>query len=264
MIKRLTVLAIVLLASDSYTAHAQSIMLTKMSKTYPNTPKDESPVCFSTEELISISDKMFTEGNPKYIWVDLIKDGLVAPGDQIGYHVYLYIDKKENGGNIPIPAELQQVYLAKWTRFMQQIKEPVNSTATYQAHLNRGILCKDISNETSAFRKISKGELNDMDLNTRGELALLETLFNDGLADPSKPLQLDFSTKGYYVNGQRMSVQMHDKYREICLAEFGTDYSSLGSYMKRGPLEAHTLAKDIAELKGKITVTELQSAANTK
>lgn len=240
-----------------FTSDGQSIALTKMSKPHDNAPKDESPVCFNSEELASISDKMYKDGNPKYIWVDLIKDGLVTPGDQTGYHLYLHLKDAEEGGNVTISAALQKAYIAKWGAFIKHIiKEPVNKEGSYHIHLNRGIVCKEISDQSSEFRTITKGELSNLGLNTKGELILMELILKDGLADASKPLQLNLSPNGYYVNGKRLTVEQHEKYRKICLEEFGTDYNRLGEYWESGPGENRTLAGHISKLKKQIAEVE--------
>lgn len=227
-------------------------MLTKMSKPHHNAQKDEFPICFNNEELTSISDKMYKDGNPKYIWVDLIKDGLVTPGDQTGYHLYLHLKDAEEGGNVTISAGLQKAYIDKWAAFMKLIKEPVNKEGNYHIHLNRGIVCKEISDQSSEFRTITKGEMSDLGLNTKGELVLMESILKDGLADASKPLELNLSPNGYYVNRKRLTVEQHEKYRKICLEELGTDYNRLGEYWQSGPRENRTLGGDIAKLKKQV------------
>lgn len=238
---------------SSLTSDGQSVMLTKMSKPHPNALKDEFPVCFNNEELTSISDKMYKDGNPKYIWVDLIKDGLITPGDQTGYHLYLHLKDAEEGGNVTINTALQKAYVAKWGAFMKHIiKEPVNKEGSYHIHLSRGIVCKEISDQSSEFRAITKGELSNLGLNTKGELILMESILKDGLADASKPLVLNLSPNGYYVNGKRLTVEEHEKYRKICLEEFGTDYNRLGEYWQSGPGENRTLGGDIAKLKKQV------------
>lgn len=147
---------------------------------------------------------------------------------------------------------------------MKLIKEPVNKEGNYHIHLNRGIVCKEISDPSSEFRTITKGELSHLGLNTKGELILMVSILKDGLADASKPLELNLSPNGYYVNGKRLTVEQHDKYRKICLEELGTDYNRLGEYWKSGPGENRTLGNDIAKLKEEIEAAERQSSSNTR
>ncbi|OSZ82035.1 hypothetical protein CAP35_01830 [Chitinophagaceae bacterium IBVUCB1] len=217
---------------------------------------DNSPVCFPADILEDISDQMYKEGNPKYIWVDLIRDGYISNSDGISYHVYLYLHSTENGGNITIPREKQIAYIEKWKQFIISIKEPVSEHGTYSLHREGGIVCADLTNEQADFRKTTKRELYFLDLNNRGELRFLEAFLNDKLLPADVPLNLSFSNKGYYVNGKRMSAEHAEKYAAICLEEFGTDYKGRNEKMEKGPLPENTLGKQIAALKTAINATE--------
>lgn len=238
------------------TCYGQTILITKMSKEMPVTRKDKEPMCFTTDFLENISTEMFQNGNPKYIWVDLVKDGYVTAGDGLGYNLYLYHDSKEQGGTIAIPEEIQQEYLKKWYLFLNTIHEPAQARDRDYLHLFSGVLCKDISDPTSDFRKITQPELSQMNLNTRGELRFLQEFVNDGLAPLDKPLHLAFGNKGYYVNGTRMNPIQREKYAALCKEIYGTDYSQYNQGIIKSPEEDNTLGNEINKYKQLIATTK--------
>lgn len=224
--KKLALLAITVFSSLQI--HAQSMALVKMqegslSGDYRNTTQ---PVCPDADVLRQISTEMYEAGNPKYIWVDLLIDGIIEPGYM--YNLYIHTQSKEKGGNVSIPDKLRKQYVKKWEAFVSSVGETVS--ADYHLYIfgsaknqTYGLTLKDISDPNSEFRQITKPELSAAGLNSRGWVRFYREILSDGLAKGDEPFDYSFSMHGYYINGKRMDNGMHEKYRALCLEEFGWD-----------------------------------------
>ncbi|MCB0696215.1 MAG: hypothetical protein KDC07_02555 [Chitinophagaceae bacterium] len=219
-------------------------------------------VCYDKAYLSAISDTMFRQGNPKYIWVDLLIDGYVHDGDMDWYNVYINTEGNSNGGNTNIPEETRTAYAEKWIRFVYSLHEPLSKYGSYNMNNINPISVLAMIDPASDFRKVSKSELHFLRLTCNGELRFYMELIKDGIATPDKPLNLDLSSKGFYVYGKRLTREQREKYMNLCEQEFGSNYFNDGSRYSRGPLPENTLAKDIAELTDRIKAADkvLQTA----
>lgn len=224
--KKLTLLA--MMAFSYLQIHAQSISLVKMqegslSGDYRNTTQ---PICPDADELRRISNEMYEAGNPKYVWVDLLIDGIAEPGYM--YNLYIHTRSNEKEGNIVIPDRMRKQYVKKWAAFVASVGEKVSDE--YHLYIfgsaknkTYGLTLKDIADPNSEFRNITKPELDFIGLNSRGWLRFYRELLADGLAKGDEPFDYSFSMHGYYINGKRLDNGMHEKYRALCLDEFGWD-----------------------------------------
>lgn len=251
-----TTLCFALTIHSNY-AHAQSMAITK--NTYfsqeTSTP-NQTYICHSEEVLQQVSDEMFKASNPKYIWIDLLKDGLINIDDYKGYNVYIETKQKQNGGNLQIPEAVQQRYAKKLLSFLSYIEEPVTEDGAYHFHIYSGIQSTEITDSKSQLRNISKEELSSMRMHHKEDLKLLESLIADGLATADKTYSIDFSAKGFYVNKKRLSPEMSEKYSTLCYELYGTTCKESGSRFQMGPTADVTLEQKISSLKTKVALAK--------
>ncbi len=215
-------------------------------------------ICYDPAYLTAISDTMFRQGNPKYIWVDLLRDGYVLDADMCWYNLYINIYSKEDGGNMDIPQDIRNAYAAKWISFVQSLHEPLSKYGSYNLSNLDPISALEMVNPQSEFRKISKSELHRLKLTTNGELRFLKELVSDGLAPADKALDLEFSQNGFYVHSKRLTREQREKYMNICQEEFGYNCYNDKSRRSIGALPENTLGKEIAEL-----TASIEAAAST-
>lgn len=238
---------------------AQSIQIFQTGVITPGKDTATLNFCYDPEYLATISNEMFKQGNPRYIWVDLVKDGYIIANERQWYNLYIGIESKERGGNIDIPNDIRDKYAEKWLQFVAYIKEPHNKYGSYRLSTYGGITSEDIENPNSTFKKTDKAELHQLHLTSRGELRFLNELVKDGLAPLDKAINLEFSKNGFYVHKKRLSRELREKYMNICKQEFGHNYYNDESSWKRGALPENPLSKDIAELTERINAAENNS-----
>lgn len=208
-------------------------------------------VCYDRDVLQPISDSMFRAGNPKYIWVDLLMDGYISEGDTRWHNLHLYLyESTVNDSTIPLA--VQKAYVEKWKDFVTNLGEPLYENGYYNIGLPIGINSEILFNPDSDFRKVNQYELKRLHLAHRGELRLYKELVKDGLASPDKALDLEFSSKGFYVHGKRLNYEQRTKYMALLEEEYGHNYYNDRSSMSIGALAENTLGKEIAELEEKI------------
>ncbi|MBN9485296.1 MAG: hypothetical protein BGO70_02445 [Bacteroidetes bacterium 43-93] len=219
------VILFILIALPSI-ALAQSITLVSVDYGQP-VKTNPTPVCYTHEVLEKISDQMYQQGNPKYIWVDLLKDRYITNDE--GHTLNLYISAKNasGNGNVPIPAEASKKYAEKWVSFVKSLHLKVDTSTSYHLYASNGIQGADVVNEKSEFRSIIKGELYYLNLNPQGELRFYKELIKEGLASENDSLSWNFTINGYFVNGKRLNAEQREKFRNIGIEEFGTDYNKI-------------------------------------
>src|ERR1700744_2110348 len=107
------------LISWALAASAQSIDIVRID--HLNDSPKVSTAAYKTPDYKAISKTMFKEGNPKYIWMDLLNDGYVKLNDSCSYNLYIDTDKKEEAGNINIPTTARERYAKKWMQFVASL-----------------------------------------------------------------------------------------------------------------------------------------------
>ncbi len=222
--KKLSLIALCILLSNL--SFAQTIELVKSDR-FRMPSYDDSidiGVCYDDDYLVKLSDEMFAQGNPNYIWVDLLKDGYVDYTDTTALTVYVHDNNSKPGGNVDIPADVRKAYAEKWFSFVDAIKEPRVANTIYIIRKHEGIGAPAIGHRESAFRKKIKEAQYHAHLTKRGELRLLKEMVADGIARPDSKVQYDFSRKGFFVSGKRINRDLREKYMQICTEEFGHDY----------------------------------------
>ncbi|MBW7913141.1 MAG: hypothetical protein H3C54_05455 [Taibaiella sp.] len=230
---------------------AQKLTLVKAASFAETDNTQKYFVCYDRDVLQPISDSMFKSGNPKYIWVDLLMDGYISEGDNRWHNLHLYLYESTVNDSM-IPLAVQIAYVEKWKNFVASLNEPHYDYGYYHFDLHNGIDGQMIFNPESDFRKVNKAELKRLHLAYRGELRLYKELVKDGLASMDKALDLEFSSKGFYVHGKRLNYEQRIKYMALLEEEYGHNYYNDHSSMAHGALAENTLGMEIAELEEKI------------
>lgn len=229
---------------------AQSICLIKTGFSSSATDTFQ-PLEFDADVLSTVSDIMYAEGNPKYVWVDLVKDGYIKNGDPNWYNLYINPDGKGCDDKYGIPGNVQKTYAKKWMQFVNNLQEPV-SKCNYRLSNYGQANADSMTNAQSAFRTIDKSELHHLHLTHKGELRFYKQLAEDGLAPLDKAIDLEFSNKGFFVHGKRLDYEQRTKYMALLKEEFGHNYYNDESFIKIGSLPENTFGEKIAELEEQI------------
>lgn len=226
---------------------AQSFTLTKKLLVECTDTLRRKPLPCTVEQLAAISDSMFKQGNPRYIWVDLLKDGHINNGDCRWHSIQISPTAIATDTNSPIPLYVRNAYVVKWLNFVTSMGEPIYKYSYSMDYLGN-IDVTEMLDTTSDFRKSFKQELHRLHLTHSSELTFLKTLIADGLAPADKALQLDFSQNGFYVHGKRLNNDMRRKYMNLLTEAWGINYYERGNSLKIGSLPGNTLEKRIQEL----------------
>lgn len=246
--KNLFIISLVLLCCNP--TYAQGIYV---KSGYFQTKTLTEQVCHDKAQLSSISDSMFQQGNPNYIYVDLYKDGYIDESSD--FIVIPSVEGSGSSGDRAIPAQTGKEYGEKWTAFIRSLGQPYPKNNN-RLHLLYTVTYQQIINPESEFRKFRKSDLHALGLTTTGELRLLKELVKDGLITEEDPLNLEFSTNGFFVMEKRLPYDLREKYRQLCIDEFGIDYYTRYNSIKRGALPENPLKKEIAELTARIDAAQ--------
>lgn len=227
---------------------AQSVEVLYISTPGNDSKNSASVPKIDTALLAAISDTMFQQGNPNYIWADLVKDGY--PFHEYYGLTFVTIDIFARPGKLSnsMPAQQQQQYAAKWKLFAKHIGQPLMDSS-YTVYLQEGMNYQDILNAKSKFRANDQANLFRMGLTSTGKLRLYKEFLNDKLSGPNFPIDFSFSDKGYYVHGKLLSADLEAKYKQILKEEFG--FSGLYSW-QTSPETDNILGDRIDELAAKI------------
>lgn len=244
-------LSAILLLTALLNANANGALQISKVEIYSNSATIETQP-YDKELLTAISDTMFQQGNPNYMWVDLLRDGYISGGKMV-YDIFLYTNKVADDETIS--KEMQQLYVAKWDAFVRSINQPHTSLDFYHFNNIHGTRYADVINPASKFRQYSKVDLHSLDLTSTGRLRLLNEVLKDGYSTKFQVMNYDFSQNGFYINGKLLPDDLRDKYSKLCAEEFG--YSCMdGSAMKHGPLPDNTLRREIETLTERINAAQ--------
>lgn len=235
----------------SSTAFAQAVLLDDnlRSKTIPEQAEEHS---YSQDDLTAISQQLFDAGNPKYIWVDLLKDGFLKNGTKRIKSLNLYVYSDEPFTDSIITPDIQKAYIEKWVAFTKKLGQPLPDCGCYFLSLEEGFDAATMLHPNSSFMKTDQSELHHLHLTYTGRLMLYKQLIADEYADADKPLDLEFSEKGFIVNGHKLSEKEREKYAALTMKEFGNNYYDDQSSMSIGFLREKTLGGEIKELEDRI------------
>lgn len=241
-----------------FSAFSQSIFIVRRFDNNINKEPKTCPV--DKKVLMQASAEMFDEANPKYIIVDLIADGYLSLADSFDYNINIKLSDppfKDAKFALNLPVDVQKAYVVKFEKFLTttgMTKERYEDrTGSFSFH--NTITIEDILNPNSYFRKESRLELKTLGFyyyKDEGYLHIYQELAKDGLAPLDKALNLEFSNKGFFVHGKRLTSTQRQKYSDICKKYFGNNYYTDNSSWKVGALPEDTLEKNITQLKAKL------------
>lgn len=237
--KKLSLLLFATLLITNSNAQSLSISRRGSDKTFdiPGVTEQDH-VCYLKDKLVTISDEMFQQSNPNYIWIDFLIDGYVTYGD--GRDHELFISENETvqpQGTVALPTEAAKTYIEKWHRFLEHIDEPRNENGKYRLKNYFGVDELQIACSSSQLRTKAKETRYRNRLVSRGELRLYKEMLKDGLATLDDNLDYDFYQSGFKVNDQPLTDDMTDKYNRICIEEFGIDFTTGENGHSRGSLK---------------------------
>lgn len=202
--------------------------------------------------LAAISDSMFQEGNPKYIWVDLLKDGYIPDADSPRYYLSIELEPQKENMESALTPGMQKQYVDKWNAFVKHIDQP-HRDSSYVFDYDYGIMYSEVTNPLSRFRRNKKHDLFTLNLAATGHLRLYHELIKDRLTKTALPIDFNFSNRGFYVNGKAMNDKLREKYMQLFAEEFGVNFYSDGSSYSKRPIYGKLLLGDeIEELTAKI------------
>ncbi len=72
--RNLLLISLILFCSNSYAQRAVNVA--ENQPTFFNKPNGDA-ICYETEALKKVSAQMYQDGNEKYIWIDLMIDGII-------------------------------------------------------------------------------------------------------------------------------------------------------------------------------------------
>lgn len=232
---------------------AQSIVLNKLG-TQHNTHTGNSDltqlVCLPHEELTAISNNMFENGNPNYIWIDLLKDGYVHYNDTRNHNIVIATNERFVPGDIAFPEEVVKAYIEKWKSFLEHINHPGSANDKYSLFLSFGMDTKVILRHNSDFINNVKYAQYKWGLTAPAELNMYREMIKDGLATLEDKLDYEFSQKGFYVNDVRMSDELMKKYAQYCIDEFGLNFTDGSARQARGSYD--TFEHEIKKLENEL------------
>ena len=205
--------------------------------------------------LSAISDSMFQQGNPKYIWVDLLRDGYIPDADSPRYYLSIELEPQKGNTESALTPDMQKQYVDKWNAFVKHIGQP-HIDSSYVLDSDYGIIYTEVINPLSRFRRNNKHDLFSLNLAATGHLRLYNELIKDRLTKAALPIDFNFSNKGFYINGKVMNDKLREKYMQLFVEEFGANFYSDGSSYTKRPGQNGTIGDEIAELTAKINTVK--------
>ncbi len=202
-------LLLLLLSFSFFSAKAQHISVQKVVNRY------DDKIVFTANTLQRISDSMYNVGNPRYLWLDLYRDGLIEWDADYIITISL-VDTERLVGEIPISHALANRYISKWMAFLQQMEEPLKT---------RYNLSMDAIVSFYYDNRFHQGTINSMlasmSLTRKAENRMIDEMVKDGLAKYDQDFNLYIDHEILLVNTRQLDGPLEKKYRNIFFAELG-------------------------------------------
>lgn len=192
-------------------ANAQSIIVMNMSqRCCYNGLVDPyfSPVCYEPETLEAISKEMYDAGNDYYIFVDLLKDGLIQENQVYEFNITL----ETNGYDELIPAELHKKYVDKWSSFVK-----MHSGKKENFYSWHGVIIKpgQLLNPQSSFRQLNKYSLWQHGFRQKEYKYIIQEILVDKLAEPDELYSYELSDSVLRINNRTVLEPLRTKYYNL-------------------------------------------------
>lgn len=163
----------------------------------------------------AIADKMFTEGNPRFILVYALQDGIIKKRQ---HYDIMYSKGTVASDGVLLPEPLQSKYVQLWERFFKAHKRKFDSYSIRGG----GVTIKELNDPESSVRS-SNGFLTDY-RRINGQYYtdhVVDLMARDGLIDTTTKYELKYNWRGVIVNGKKLNDEEAEPYEEILLKGFG-------------------------------------------
>lgn len=223
---------------------AVGMMITGSTKLF-STEKDNLK-----EQLQQISDKMYKEGNYRYVFVDAVIDSLITlPAKaQMLNMGSSYWTLTNNNGPVKASTELSEDYKAKLGKFLVEQGEDADATVSFDAMPdNKKLTLKDILNADSDFRKITAHDRYLAGITTRAWKQIYKAMYDDGLIrQPRDRFEMRYGISGIEINGKKLTGVLDVKYRKMYAELLGLDLSrdDVSGSMRSGDLEKYLVVDE--------------------
>lgn len=206
-----------LCASAQKTVTVHAVNKTGSSTVWPGVNdniRNELPVCYDPALLQPISDELFAAGNYKYIFVDLLSDGLIESGKSSFFFLFSHEgDELLQIGSNKIPKDVTLRYVEKWKKFLKSINEPDIKTNTFATRTP--INMEDITNPQSAFRHLTMEDVNYMYFRIKSLKDIYDEMDTDGFIKEGGKLAIEYKNNHFYFNGKKSTDAIYEKYTAL-------------------------------------------------
>lgn len=224
---------------------AVGMMITGSTKLF-STEKDNLK-----EQLQQISDKMYEEGNYRYVFVDAVIDSLItlpAKAEMVNLAGGIFYKIINNDYPIDVSEKLSTEYREKLSRYLVAQGEDADAVVHFKAKYDdEKLTLKDILNADSDFRKITAHDRYLAGITTRAWKQIYKAMYDDGLIrQPRDRFEMRYGIKGIEVNGKKLTGALDVKYRKMYAELLGLDLSrdDVSGSMRIGDLEKYLVVDD--------------------
>lgn len=207
------------------------------------TPGFDDPIKNIRDQLVAVSDRMFQEGNEKYVIVDAIIDSLLPFTIPAGIDLSRSLSKQEallcklknknidilfmalspSVNGVQLTQGIWNSYAVKMNFFLKMLYEPRGViNVTYKS--NKGLNLAEILDPNSAFRKLSMVDRNRAGIYTVARKKMVQHFLYDQLISPSDTkLNITYGNDDIIINEKHLSGALKTKYKKLLEHEYGVD-----------------------------------------
>lgn len=196
------------------------------------------------DQLQDISDKMYKEGNIRYVFVDAVLDSVLVLPDVTEFiflkESYMKFTSKRNGLTSMTGAQGVR-YTRKLQRFFKSIGEDTNSVVMFHPSPDSDSLTLGMMlDKNSAFRDFTQKDRYLTGLNDFAWTIIFEELERDKfITRDMEAFRLSYSSSGVLLNGEKLREGYGTKYREMFKDVLGLDLDSTKDSGEKGLLDLH-------------------------
>lgn len=165
------------------------------------------------DNLPAIADKMFTEGNPKFILAYAIHDGVLKQREA---YKYSYKGGVFTWGGRPLPQNLRK----KYTRLMNDFMKAHGSSSTQYHTTGGGITVKELNAPSSSIRQ-DRLSFNEPQGNNDYLRRVVRLMAADNLLDTTRAYSVKYNARGLFVNGEQQGNDITARYEHILIKGMG-------------------------------------------
>lgn len=206
------------------------------------------------EQLQQISDKMYKEGNYRYVFVDAVIDSLItlpAKAEMVNLAGGIFYKIINNDYPIDVSEKLSTEYREKLSRYLVAQGEDADAVVHFKAKYDdEKLTLKDILNADSDFRKITAHDRYLAGITTRAWKQIYKAMYDDGLIrQPRDRFEMRYGISGIEINGKKLTGALDKKYRKMYAELLGLDLSrdDVSGSMSVGDLEKYLVADESKE-----------------